>query len=111
MLAFFSTLLGFALIAAGLVAAVVDGTRSIAAAQLTVSPLGQTWFSLHRGSLTGFQAMVRQSIEPTVGTWVWDPVIQSVLSMPTWLVLAALGAIFVWLAQPRRRRHRRLATR
>jgi hypothetical protein len=107
MIAFLASFVGLWLIAAGLVAVVVDGTKSIAASQMTITPLGQTWFALSRSSLTAFQAGIRQNLDATLGPWIWDILIQPVLSLPTWAVLGMLGAILVWAGQPHGRRRRR----
>jgi hypothetical protein len=48
------------------------------------------------------QQFVQQSIEPYTGRWLWDPVIQSLLMLPTWAVLGALGFLLTWAGQRRR---------
>ena len=110
MAAFVSRLVGLVLIAAMLAAIVVDATKSIAASSLTVTSLGQWWFTLDRDSLDQFRQFVLGSIDPHVGGWVWDPFVQTVLSLPTWLVFGVPGALFIVLA-PVRRRRRQYAAR
>lgn len=97
-------LLGLFAIAGAVVGLVIDGTKSIAASTLTVTPLGQAWFAFDPASLTSFQTAVATHIEAYVGPWVWSPVIQFLLTLPTWLVLGALGASLVLAG--RRRRYR-----
>lgn len=96
--------LGLFAIAGAVVGLVIDGTKSIAASTLTVTPLGQAWFAFDPDSLTAFQAAVVTHVEPHIGSWVWSPVIQFLLTMPTWFVLGGLGA-FLLLAGRRRRYH------
>jgi hypothetical protein len=35
--------------------------------------------------------------------WLWDPVMQTLLEQPTWLVLGVLGAILVLLGRKKPR--------
>jgi len=95
MLSFLLRLIGLFALAIAVIALVVDGTRSIAASSLTLSSLGQTWFSLSRDSLAAAQAFVEAQVESHVGAWVWDPVIQFLLTLPTFAVFAALGALLI----------------
>lgn len=106
MIAFLARFVGLWLIAGALVALVVDGTKTIAASQLTVTPLGMAWFSISPSSLMATQAFIQQTVEAYIGHWLWDPLIQWILMLPTWLVLGLLGA---WLAYLGRKRHLRTA--
>ncbi|MCX5496454.1 hypothetical protein OSH11_17240 [Kaistia dalseonensis] len=94
-------LLGLFAIAGALIALVVDGTRSIAASTLTLTSLGQAWFSFDPDSLAAAQAAVASHVEVYVGAWVWYPVIQFLLTLPVWLVFGALGALLVLAGKPR----------
>lgn len=98
-------LLGQWFLAIGVVAAAVDGTKSIAASKLVLTPLGVHWFQFAPQSLNAAQAGVQRHVSPLL----WDPVIQSVLLMPTWLIAGVLGALFVWIGSRRKRRRIRLA--
>ena len=98
-------LVGLLFLAAALAAVVVDGARSIAVSSLTMTPLGTTWFALSPQSLAAAQAAVHQSVEPVLGSWVWNPVIQWVLLRPTWLVFGVAALVLLLAARrPRRRR-------
>jgi hypothetical protein len=102
MLGFLSRFVGLWLIAGALVAAVIDATKTIAASKLTVTALGEAWASVGMTSLLATQTFVQQSVEPVVGRWVWDPVLQTLLLLPAWAVLGALGFLFTWLGRRRR---------
>lgn len=102
MLGFLSRLVGLWLVAGALVALVIDATKSIAASKLMLTPLGLAWSSLNMASLMSVQEFVQRTIEPTVGRWLWDPVIQWILLLPTWAVLGALGFLLTWLGRRRR---------
>jgi hypothetical protein len=102
MIGFLSRFLGLWLIAGALVALVIDATKTIAASRLTVTALGEAWASLGMASLMAAQEFVQQTLEPTIGRWLWDPLIQSILLLPAWVVLGALGFLFTWLGRRRR---------
>ena len=102
MIGFVSRFVGLWFVAGALVALVVDATKSIAASALTVTPLGLTFYALAPSTLISVQEFVQQKIEPTVGGWLWDPVIQWILLLPTWAVLGAIGFLFTYLGRRRR---------
>jgi hypothetical protein len=102
MIRFLLRFIGLWLIAGGLVAIVVDGVRSIAASQLMITPLGQTWLDLDPASLAATQAFVEQNLEERFGTWIWDPAMLALLAVPTFAFLAALGGLLAWLGRKRR---------
>jgi hypothetical protein len=104
MFTLFVRLLGLFAIAGAVVGLVIDGTKSIAASSLTVTPLGQAWFTFDPDSLTALQAAIASHVETYVGPWVWSPVIEFLLTLPTWFVLGALGAFLLLVG--RRRRYR-----
>jgi hypothetical protein len=98
-------LVGLLFLAAALVAIVIDGARSIAVSSVTMTPLGTTWFSISPSSLGAAQAAVQRNVEPVIGAWVWNPVIQWILLRPTWLVLGAVAMVLLLFGRrPRRRR-------
>ena len=81
------------------ITAVLDLTRSIANSTLTITPLGKDWAEFHRESLLLLQPAIERYIHPLV----WDPVIQTILLRPSWLVFFILALIFLWLGRKRRR--------
>ena len=104
MIGFFSRFVGLWLIAGALVALVVDATKSIAASTLTVTPLGLAWATFNRASLMAVQQFVQRTVEAYVGHWLWDPVIQWLLLLPTWAILGAAGFLLTYLGRRRKRR-------
>jgi hypothetical protein len=98
MFTLFFRLLGLFALAGAVVGLVIDGTKSIAASTLTLTPLGQAWFSLQPNSLVAAQ----RAVTAHAGAWVWQEPIQFLLTLPVWLVLLAIGA-FLILAGRRRR--------
>lgn len=97
--AFFRTL-SLALLAAALVAAVLDLTRSIADNRIVLTPLHQDWQRLAPSSLEAAQQWVSGTLHP----FVWSPVIESVLAAPSWAVLALLAIACGMAARRRKRR-------
>jgi hypothetical protein len=50
-----------------------------------------------------FVAALKRSVENTIGTFAWDPVLTSVLSLPASLIFFVLAAVAGILGRPRRR--------
>ena len=99
MLRFLCRWIGTLFVAVGIVAAVVDGTRSVAASELVMTPLGQSWYSISQSSLNAAQAAIQRHVHPAV----WDPVIQYILLTPTWVVACVLGLLFLVIGRRRRK--------
>lgn len=93
-------LAGYSLLAGALLAMIADGSKSIAQSKLILVPLGQFWFEHAPESLGLAQAAVQRHVNP----FLWDPVIQTILTWPIWSVLIPLGLIFLWLGAKRRKR-------
>ncbi|WP_417770303.1 hypothetical protein [Stappia sp.] len=93
-------LIGLWLVAVALVALVIDGTSSIAASAWSTTPLGKYWFDFAPESLGLAQAAIQRHVNP----FLWDPVIQSLLGQPAWVVIGPLGFLFLWLGELGRRR-------
>jgi hypothetical protein len=106
MIGFLARFVGLWLVAGALVALVVDGTKTIAASALTLTPLGTAWFSISPSSLMASQEFVQRKVEAYTGHWLWDPLIQWILMLPAWMVFGALG---IWLIYAGRRRRLRPA--
>jgi hypothetical protein len=99
MIRFLLRFLGLWILAAAFVALVIDGTRSIAANAPQITKLAKTWYDISPNSLV----LLQPAVERHVGRWLWNPVIQTVLERPTWLVLGVLGAILVVLGRKKKK--------
>lgn len=95
---FILTLAGLWICALALLALVLDGVRSLAANEIVMKSLGATWFELDNASLNLAQAVIQRNVHPLL----WDPVMQSILMMPAWLVAALIGLLFIYLGRKRR---------
>ena len=94
---------GLWILAAGFVALVRDGTKSIAANALFLTSLADDWTNLHPGSLEQLKLIVTQRLEPYAGGWVWDPVILTILAAPTFVVLGAIGSLLILIGRKKKR--------
>ena len=85
---------------AAMVALTVDGTQSLATSdgQWIVTPLGAHWFKLHAASLSISQAAIERHVAP----WLWDPVILTLLQIPTWVFFGVLGLLLYWIGRRRK---------
>jgi hypothetical protein len=80
-------------------AAVYDGTRSVAAHTLTTTSLFEHWSKLAPTLLAAAQGTVQRYTHPLV----WEAGVRRLLLLPTWLVFAALGLILAYAGRRRRR--------
>jgi len=86
---------GLFLLATAFTALIVDATRSIASRSLIVTEVGQTAASLAPAKLALLQDAVKQHAHPLV----YDPILVDFLKLPTFLLIAAIGALFFRLAR------------
>ncbi|WP_208996077.1 hypothetical protein [Pseudovibrio ascidiaceicola] len=99
MVGFLLRFIGVWFVAIALVSFVVDATKSIATSSWTSSPLGLIWFDLSPETLNASQAAIQRYVSPLL----WDPIIQSLLLMPPWVIFGPLGLIMLWYGDKRRR--------
>ena len=90
--------IGIWFMAATIVAAVVDGMKSIATGRLIMTSLVQFWTQISPSSLASAQAAVQK-----LSAKIWDPFVLMIIQMPAWAVFLGIGAIFIFLGTRRRR--------
>jgi len=100
LLKFLMRLIGLVFLAIALVAAISDGSKSIAQSGYVATPIGQIWFEVSPESLNTAQAAIQRHVLP----FLWDPIVQTVLTWPVWSVALPLGLFLLWLGSRRRRR-------
>jgi hypothetical protein len=98
MLRFLARFLGFWIVAAGLVAAVVDGAKSIAASSIVLTPLSETY-----STVVALGQRTPAQIEMPTAPWPLDLPLAWLMAAPTAAVLAALGVALLVLGARRRR--------
>jgi len=100
-------LLALVALAVAVVMAVVDATRTIAADAWTFTPLGESWRAQFPDSLLSLQRFM----EAYGVSFLWDPVMTTILSLPGWLVFAVLAFVLHAIGYRRRRPGDLLAAR
>lgn len=95
MIRFVLRTLGLLFLAAAFIFLVYDGTRSIAANMLLYSRVDEIWSLLHPASLQQLQPF----IERHAPSWLWDPVMTTVLDAPAVAALAIAGAVLILLGR------------
>ncbi|MEZ5891150.1 MAG: hypothetical protein R3D52_13450 [Xanthobacteraceae bacterium] len=98
MIRFILRFFGLWILAAAFVFLVYDGTKSIAAGIVLTKPFGETWNDINSNSLL----LLQPAIERHVAVWLWDPVILSILTAPTWLVLGVIGIVLILLGRKKK---------
>jgi hypothetical protein len=98
MIRFLFRLLGLMLIALAFILFVYDGTRSIAGNKIFITQVGDVWSNVHQNSML----LLQPAIERHVAVWLWDPVALTVLTAPSWLVLAIIGALLILLGRKKK---------
>jgi hypothetical protein len=96
MLRFLSRMAGYWLVAGALVAAVVDGAKTIAAASLVTTPLSETWATL--APLLGAGEPIALAPSP----WPFEVALAWLLATPTAAVLMAIGVLLLVAGRKRR---------
>ncbi len=97
----FVRVLGIWSLLAAMVALTIDGTKSLAGqGHVVFTTLGEHWFRINAASLNTFQAAVERHVYPVL----WDPLIVSVLQVPSWIFFTGLGLLLYWIGRHRRRR-------
>lgn len=94
--------LGIWSLLAAMVALTIDGTKSLASqGQWVVTALGEHWYRISSASLNTAQAAIERYVHPAI----WDPLILSVLQVPTWIFFTGLGLLLYWLGRRRSQRN------
>ena len=89
-------LLGLLTLAGAFAAGVIDGARTLADQRLEMTPLGATLAYVLRDKFAALPELVGK-IHPKL----WDPVLLSVLYVPTCLALAIVGIALMILTRSR----------
>jgi len=92
----FIRILGLALLAGAFAACVIDGAASIAADQLSMTPMGVTVYWALPNKLPLMQSFLER-IHPLL----WDPIVLHILMLPTWAVLGVVGAGLFYVVRRR----------
>jgi hypothetical protein len=99
MIRFVFRFVGLWVLAAGFVALVRDGTKSIAGNAVFTTALSEDWTNIHAASLQGFETAIAERVTPYAGGWLWDPVAVAILGSPTFVVLGVIGSILILIGR------------
>lgn len=105
MIRFLFRLMATVSLAIAVIMAVLDLTRTIAAARLVVTPLGESWASVSPSTLASLEAVITGSMHPLV----WDPVVVFILQQPGFVVFGAIAFLLYAIGHRPQRRIGRFA--
>jgi hypothetical protein len=98
MIRFVFRFFGLWILAAGFVALVRDGTKSIAGNAIFITRLGEDWNNLHAASQDALNALVNRYAGPAA----WELATLYLLAAPTWLVLGIVGSLFMLIGRKKK---------
>ena len=80
------------LIALAVILVIIDGTKSLGANAIVLTPLADTWLQVHPDSL----AAVRQFFETRLFGPLLEATVSAVLGFPGWAVIGIPGLLLAW---------------
>jgi hypothetical protein len=89
---------GLWILAAGFVALVRDGTKSIAGNAVFITRLVDDWNNIQSTSLDSLKVV----IERYAGAAAWELFSLYILGAPTWLVLGLIGSILILIGRKKK---------
>ena len=98
MIRFVFRFIGLWILAAGFVALVRDGTKSIAGNAVFITKLADDWTNIHASSLEQLKVVVERYAGPDG----WEFASAYVLAAPTWLVLGIIGSILILIGRKKK---------
>lgn len=93
-------IIGTLLIAIAVILVIIDGTRTLAASRLVMTPLAETWMQLHPDSLEA----TREFLATRLFGPLLDTVATGILNFPGWAVIGIPGILIAWAGRSRRER-------
>ena len=98
MIRFVFRFVGLWILAAGFVALVRDGTKSIAGNAVFITRLNEDWNNIHGSSLDALKALTERYGGPAS----WEFASSYVLAAPTWLVLGIIGSLLILIGRKKK---------
>src|ERR1041385_2184628 len=99
MLAILSIAAGTFILALGFTVLNYDVSKTLELHSLHITKIGDAWHAIASTSLQ----LLQPAIERHVAVWLWDPVMLTILTAPTWLVLGILGSFFILIGRKKKR--------
>jgi len=97
-LRFLVRILGYLLVAAGFVVLLTDGARAIANSTFRLTPLGESAQALVGERILALQPAIERNLHPVL----WDPVMVTLLRVPSAAAALLLGFLLLRLGAARR---------
>ena len=91
-------IVGTILIAFAVILLIIDGTKTLGANSLVITPLGEAWAGISAPSLEA----VKSFISTRLFGAVLDPVVAGILGLPGWGVVGVPGLLLAWAGRSRR---------
>ncbi|HXX06744.1 MAG TPA: hypothetical protein VEJ43_01575 [Pseudolabrys sp.] len=98
MIRFLLRFFGLICLAAGFILLIYDGTKSIAGNRIFLTSVRALWELINAASLAKLEPVIR----PYAGGLLWDPLMVTFLSAPSWSVLGFLGIVFLLLGRKKK---------
>lgn len=97
MIRFLLRFIGLCLLALAFIFFVYDGTKTIANQQLITMKVSDAWAIVDQNSLNLVQIWLKQKL-----AFAWDPYLQKIFDLPTWVVLGIVATILILLGRKKK---------
>ena len=97
MIRFLLRFIGLCLLATAFVCLVYDGTKTIANQQLIIMKVSDAWAIVDQTSLNAVQNWLKVK-----AAWAWDPYLQKIFDLPSWVVLGIVAIILILLGRKKK---------
>jgi hypothetical protein len=97
MIRFLLRFIGLCLLALAFIFFVYDGTKTIANQQVITMKVSDAWAIVDQNSLNLVQNWLKQKI-----AFAWDPYLQKIFDLPTWVVLGIVATILILLGRKKK---------
>jgi hypothetical protein len=98
MIRFVFRFIGLICLAAAFILVIYDGTKSIAANAVYLTSARALWELFSAASL----AKLKPLLTPYAGGILWDPLMVSILSAPSWSLLGGFGILMLLLGRKKK---------
>jgi hypothetical protein len=97
MIRFLLRFIGLCLLALAFIFFVYDGTKTIANQQLIAMKVSDAWAIVDQNSLNLVQNWLKLKL-----AFAWDPYLQKIFDLPTWVVLGIVATILILLGRKKK---------
>jgi ABC-type Fe3+ transport system permease subunit len=96
-------IIGWILLTLALVLMGHEALNSLEGEGYRLIALGELWFRLDQVMGTASLNATQAAIQRYIWAWLWEGIIQNILTVPAWLVFGLLGAILTYTCRSRGR--------